>query len=277
MHRHAITALDVSYRPMGNLEFLAHFPWLTAFSFEGPVQSIDGLNYLSDKLRTLGFGGTRKFSLSILERFPNLTNFSVGRPVHDLEVITTLRNLRWVGLGGTLKLTNLDILAELPQLMIVSLESGRCPDLSALASLPELQMLDISSMPTVQDTDLAPIADCVELKHLELYSLPHITALPNLSRLTNLHGAYLETMRSLNSLAGLAAAPNLTYLKVTDDKITPEIFGSLQGHPTLKHVYVVSTKSRREAIRELLPDPPYSWKEKYGADCRAAIYAQRQA
>ncbi|MEN4473132.1 hypothetical protein [Mycolicibacterium cosmeticum] len=276
MREHGITALDVSYQEMVDLNFLAHFPWLTAFTFEGPVESVDGLNYLSEDLRSLGFGPTRKFSLRFLERFPNLTSFGVGRPVKDIETISTLHNLRWVGLGGALRLKDVDVLGGLPNLMIVSLESGTCPNLSALSSLPALQMIDISSMRTAQDSDLAPIADCTTLKHLELYALPQITALPDLSRLINLHGAYLQTMRSLSSLAGLAAAPNLTYLRVEDDTVNPDIFADLKGHPTLKEVTVISTKDRREAIQRVLPNPPYPSSGEYGTQYRAAIYAQRQ-
>lgn len=276
MREYAITALDVSFQGMVDLDFLAHFPWLTAFTFEGRVQSIDGLNYLSEDLRSLGFGPTRKFSIHFLERFPNLTSVGIGQPVNDIEAISTLRNLRWVGLGGAMKLKNLDIIAGLPDLMIVSLDSGSCPDLSALSSLPALQMIDISSMRTVQDSDLAPIADCTTLTHLELYALPQITALPDLSRLTNLRGAYLQIMRSLSSLTGLAAAPNLTYLRVEDDTVDPGIFSALNGHPTLKEVTVISTKDRREAIKDILPNPPYPSSGDYGVKCRADIYAQRQ-
>jgi hypothetical protein len=276
MREHAITHLDVSYRGMVDLDFLIHFPWLAGLTFQGRVTSIDGLNHLSEDLQSLGFGPTRKFSLRFLEHFPKLTSFGIGQPVDDIEAISTLRNLRWVGLGGGLKLTNLDIIAGLPHLMIVSLESGFCPDLSALSSLPALQMIDLSSMRTVQDADLAPIADCTPLTHLELYALPQITGLPDLSRLTNLQGAHLQTMRSLSSLAGLAAAPNLTYLRVEDTTVDPEIFAALKGHPTLKEVTVISTKARREAIKEILPNPPYPAYGHYGIQYRAAIYAQRQ-
>lgn len=277
MREHAITVLDVSFRGMVDLNFLVHFPWLTGFTFEGQVQSIDGLNYLSEDLRSLGFGPTRKFSLGFLEHFPNLTSFGIDRPVKDVDAISTLRNLRWIGLGGAVKLENLDTIAGLPHLMIVSLGSGSCPDLSALSSLPALQMIDISRMRTAQDADLAPIADCTSLKHLELYALPQITALPDLSRLTSLRGAYLETMRSLNSLTGLAAAPNLTYLRVEDMTLDPDMFGVLKGHPTLKEVTVISTNGRREAIKALVPNPPYPSHGDYGVKYRASIYAQRYA
>ncbi|MGV0807910.1 hypothetical protein [Mycolicibacterium setense] len=275
MREHEIAMLDVSFPAMLDLNFLVHFPWLTAFTFEGQVQSIDGLNYLSEDLRSLGFGPTRKFSLRFLERFPNLASFGIGRPVNDIDAVSTLRHLRWIGLGGAVKLKNLDIIAGLPRLTIVSLGSGSCPDLSALSGLPALQMIDISSMRTAQDADLAPIADCTSLQHLELFKLPQITALPDLSRLTSLRGAYLESMRSLRSLTGLAAAPNLAYLRVEDMTLNPDIFGALKGHPTLKEVTVISTPDRREAIKELLPNPPYPSPGDYGVQCRANIYAQR--
>lgn len=255
MDRHGILSLDVTFAEMTDLEFLSYVPWLTALQFGGhKVASIEGLAHLID-LRSLGFTVTRKFSLAILQQFPNLRSLGIG-PVRDIEVVSSLKELRWLGLDNT-KLPTLELLTGLPHLMGLSLGQGSSQDLCALGDLQHLELLDISYWRALQDAALAPVGECTRLKHLELMSLPHITVIPDLSRLVQLDSIWIANMRSLTSLAGIAAATNLTHLFVEDDKIDPDLFTVLRGHPHLEYLAFQSTKARRDAVGEIIQRPTY--------------------
>ncbi|MBN3457556.1 hypothetical protein [Mycolicibacterium mageritense] len=273
MREHHLDTLNVRSSPDTDLDFLQHFDFLTALNFGETMTNVDGLHCLTDKMTWIAWGANRKFSLEVLRRFPHLRVLAVG-PAKDFEVVADLRELCWLSMDNT-GLADLSMVTGLPHLRRVSMGSGKPPDLSALATLPELELLQFDRWRKLGDADLAPIADCVNLRVLEIDSVPNITTLPDMSRLTKLRVVSLQNMKTLVDLAGLAAAPNLTWAWIDSKATTAQSVTPLVGHPKLTSLTVAChTDALCEQLHALIPadvHQKYTWNNTY-IYYRAAMY-----
>ena len=120
-----------------------------------------------------------------------------------------------------------------------------------MAAIPELHTLFLG--PSVTDADLAPLAGFKNLKRLDLTG----------ARLTDAAAGVLAAMPQLEELAltrtgvgnaaleKLGRLPHLRYLEVSESRITPQVFGALQGYAALQ-VFSFSS-ARRLAKSDVQP------------------------
>lgn len=265
--------LHVSHSLEVDLDFLQHFSFLAGLNFGDRIVNVDGLQCLTHKMRWLGWDPGRKLSMAVLQRFPHLRVLAFGKG-KDLDVIGELPELCWLSMGD-IGAPDLNMVTGLPHLRRVSMGSGKPPDLRALATLPELELLEIEGWRKLSDADLAPIADCVNLRALEMDSLPDITTLPDMSRLTKLRVVSLQNMKTLADVAGLAAAPNLTWAWIDSKATTAQSVAPLLGHPSLTSLTVTChTDALCEQLHALIPadvHQKYTWNNTY-IYYRAAMY-----
>lgn len=239
MRPHPDVGLSVLYDAK-DFDFLELFPWLKTFETGAgyyTLESINGLRHLT-QLRELDFPATKKrFSLKILENFPNLIRLGLEHldsKTPDLDTVAASTKLRKLGLRSC-KFDNLDFLRDLPELYWLALNGGRCADLSAITSLPSLRGLVIYQ---TKVQDITPITRCAQLRHLEI-STTAVTELPDLSTASNLRSISLSGLKNLRDISPLLTAPELTYLITgsLNPDLTPEDYAILNNHPTLKYLH----------------------------------------
>ncbi|WP_441958637.1 hypothetical protein [Mycolicibacterium houstonense] len=96
-----------------------------------------------------------------------------------------------------------------------------------------------------------------------------------MSRLTKLRVVSLQNMKTLADVAGLAAAPNLTWAWIDSKATTAQSVTPLLGHPQLTSLTVAChTDAFCEELNTLIPadlDQKYTWNNTY-LYYRAAMY-----
>lgn len=240
MRPHPDVGLSVLY-DANDLDFLELFPWLKIFETGAgyyTLESIDGLRHLT-QLEELDFPPTKKrFSLKILENFPKLTRLGLEHldsKTPDLDIVASCTGLRRLGLISD-NFDNLDFLRGLPNMIWLTLNGGRCSDLSAITTLPSLQSLVLYR---AKVHDLTPTAHCAQLRHLTVMSMASVTELPDLSAASNLRSISLSGLKNLRDISPLLTAPKLTYLITggLNPDLAPEDYAILNNHPTLKYLH----------------------------------------
>jgi hypothetical protein len=156
--------------------------------------------------------------------------------VNDPSVLSGLRHVRPSSLTCTFQHGhgNVDYLADLPLLVVFTLNDARLHDLSAIARHPNLGVLDLT-LPTTA-VDLRPIGQCESLRELRLFGGPtmqpeqlreigQITSLglhdrtasvdvvPHLAHELRLKHLMLRQTDGGQHVAGLLAAPQLDELR----------------------------------------------------------------
>lgn len=241
-----------------DLEFLRHFPTVRSFQADALYHSladIDGLRHLPDDARFIGLGQTKKrLSLAPLGRFTRLTRLYLEGQTKDIEVVSTLGELRSVTLRS-ITLPDLSMLTPLTNLRALDLKLGGTKNLSLL---PELQALDYLELWQVKGlSDLSPIAKLPRLEYLFLQSLRQVEALPHLGGLPALTRLWIETMKGLTDLSPIRDAPHLRQLAVVDmAHLQPDAFAPLVGHPSLESLrFGLGSKRKNEAVQRLVRLP----------------------
>jgi Leucine-rich repeat (LRR) protein len=243
-------SMDQSIR---NLDFLQHFPavrYFAADSLSTRLESIDGLGYLQN-LRGLTLDKpTNTLSLAALRHLPHLNDLYLNGPVRDLEVLAELTHLQVLTLRS-LTLPDLAILATLTRLWRLTLEYGGTNDLDGLSEIQGLQQLELSRVRAL--SNLSPISDAINLQFLSLTDQQQVTQLPYLSKLTQLETIHLGNLRGLTDLRPLLTAPALRYLAVEGRHLEPDHIKPLSQHRTLTHAGIdLSSIKKSQAAYSLL-------------------------
>jgi hypothetical protein len=244
-------SIDESIR---DLDFLQHFPTVRYFAADSlytRLDSIDGLGYLQD-LQGLVLDKPSKSTLSLaaLRHLPHLNDLYLNGPVRDLEVVAELTNLQVLTLRS-ITLPDLSILITLKHLWRLTLEYGGTNNLDKLGEIQGLQQLEMTRVRAL--SDLSPISDATSLQFLSLIDQQQVTSLPDLSALTQLELIWLENLRGLTDLRPLLAAPALRYLSLEGDHLEPDHIKPLSQHRTLTHAGLgLSSIKKSQAARSLL-------------------------
>jgi internalin A len=123
-----------------------------------------------------------------------------GAAISDLQVLSDLKNLKILSLDNT-QVSDLQALAGLTNLQVLSLDNTQVSDLQALAGLTDLQSLALSNS---QVSDLQALAGLTNLQALFLHNT-QVSDLHALAGLTDLQALFLYNTQvsDLQVLAGL--------------------------------------------------------------------------
>jgi hypothetical protein len=146
----------------------------------GALQSLTSLRKLSLRRARLGPNGLER----IIETFPQLDLLQLRECdwLTDLSPLARLP-LKFLILGQTPQITDLEVVRSLSRLMNLSLAEAPIEDLSPIAELKLLRWLSIIDCPNV--ADLTPIANLPRLRRLFLNSAADLDLSP-LRRMRNL-------------------------------------------------------------------------------------------
>ena len=146
-------------------------------------------------------------------------------------------DLDWMAPVRSLILWNVRLpegaLARLPHLAGLSIRGGSSEHLAAIEGCESLVALDVNQVRGMHD--LSAIEALRDLELLSLYGLPRLRSIPSLRNHDRLVYAALGSLKGLETLDGLADAPNLETLSlVRAVKLSERDVERLAGHPTLR-------------------------------------------
>jgi hypothetical protein len=155
-----------------------------------------------------------------------------------------------------------DFYAGLPRLTEVEIDGGSATDVVAVRRARRLKRLAILRAPTL--TTLDWLTDLPFLESLSLFSVPKIESIPSLAGLPRLRFVQLGNMVRLRDLSGVAQAPVLEELRLTQRlAVTAESMKPFVGHPTLARFGWWWDEgvpaSRAKAALDALPLPRPDW------------------
>jgi hypothetical protein len=238
-----------------SLESIASLPELESLQIGSPsLRSFDVLNLLpTDRLLDLrlAYTDSHQPSLKPVSRFSRLKRLRLHGHSKDLDAIGNNCSLESLRLES-IQVQNFDLLKSLPSLREFEFALGGVKHPTALADLDRLSHLSVFQS---RGFDSLPfLAGMRGLESLKLKNLPRIREFPDLRQLRDLRRVYLDNLKSLDALAGLAKAPALhEYLHLVVPPATrPEFFLSLLDHPALRYFTAIyGTRKHDAAIREL--------------------------
>jgi hypothetical protein len=228
-----------------SLEWVAGIPHLRKLRLFAHGLDVSPLGELHE-LRELSLG-VGPVSLAFLSGTPLLETLDVDH-AQDFDAVAGLAHFRSLDIMHP-SITSLDFLAEHPTLegLAISWPAGDVRDLAPIGTIPELRVLTLNDFPHVSTSGFAGIGDCPsltwlrishfpdvadfaalvraqKLRFLELYGMSGLTSLTHLGSCARLEEVRLRESRPADQrLAGVAAAPALTYLEVDDEYPETEI------------------------------------------------------
>ena len=146
-------------------------------------------------------------------------------------------DLQWMEPAEVLVLWNVrlpdGLLARLPNLRGLSVRGGSRQDLSIVRGCERLLCLDVNQVRGLHDLDEVPRLRSLEF--LSLFGQPRVERVPSLAPLEALEHVQLGSMKGLQSLDGLMAAPRLRTLEFSRAvSVGPDDVDALAEHPTLE-------------------------------------------
>jgi hypothetical protein len=258
---------------LAGLEFLRWFPRLRRFRIDHlETVDLDQLQRLPEDLQFLGVGETRRRALDLTPaiRFQHLRELRiVGHKRGLAEIIDANRELEAIALS---RLPVDKVLAEiaLSRLDSLTLKLGSLTDIGWLNNAANVRYLALRQVRGITDVDV--LASFKSLVWLWLDSLGKITKLPDLSgcaALLRVELTALKTLRNVTALNGLARAPQLREVLVSESHLPVAAFKSLAKHPTLERIGVgLGSLRRNDQASALLARPPQRSPEEFAAEHR---------
>lgn len=257
---------DVMLRAYGSydnsivdVEFLRFFPDLRSFQVDVyGLSSIDGLRHLPDDLEYLGLGQTkRRMDLTQIGRFGALTDLYLEGHTKNFDVVSSFAHLVDLTLRS-ITLPDLSALVPLRSLRALDIKLGGTTDIQLLPNIGELRYLELWMVRGL--AELSPVSAVESLRFLFLQALRRVEALPDFSRMPDLRGVNIETMKGLTDVCGLSDATGLEELFLIDmAHLRPEDVGCLVGHPSLRAATIgLGSLRKNETAVEMLGLPRVS-------------------
>ncbi|MET9302970.1 hypothetical protein ABZX66_26960 [Micromonospora aurantiaca] len=261
---------------LSTLRFLRWFPHLRRLSVADLFHLTDltPLHQLDADVEFLDLGETRKpLDLTPATAFRNLRELRIATHHRGLaDLLHTNPNLQGLALWR-IPVDQILPIVTLPHLQSLSLTLGSLTDAEWLTQIPTLSYLAVRNVRRL--TNLEPVTRLPALQWLILNALT-IDQLPDFSPSTALLRVDLDGMRRLrqpNALHGLAAAPRLQDLWVTQSSLPAEAFIPFASHPTLTHVGVgLGSERRNRAAEHLLGRTPPPRDDDYFAATHNLLY-----
>ena len=128
-----------------DLHFLRFFPFLRSFELAVfNLESLEGIEHLSDKLQYFGFGQTKSknFSLRFLARFRSLKELFLEGHKKDFEIVGELQSLERLTLRS-ITLKDLSVLKPLHRLFWLAIKLGGTTNLDLLPEIGSLRYLEL--------------------------------------------------------------------------------------------------------------------------------------
>lgn len=151
----------------------------------------------------------------------------------------TLRDedLSWLGAATSVTAwavrTPIGFWSRLPLLERLDVRGGTALRADFVGGCAGLRWLQINQVRGIED--LGALLSLDVLEFLSLYGLPRVSAIPSMSRLTNLRFAEVGSMKGLDGLGGLLDAPNLEQLTlILAVQLDPGDAEHVAEHPSIR-------------------------------------------
>jgi hypothetical protein len=248
-------------RELARLEFLRWFPRLRRLSISGLHYATDLslLRYLPEDLEFLDLGETKgSLDLAPALRFRRITEFRVvGHRKRLRDVVIQSAELRGLSIW---RLPADKLLSDVtpPHLESLAVTLGSIRNPQWLAEQENLRYLALRAVKGLGNLDI--LKSLRFLEWLWLDGLSAVEMMPDLSSSTRLLRVDLTEMRGLrapDALEGVARAPRLQELLVSESHLPVGAFRSFERHPQLKRVGVgLGSERRNSDVESMLSRPP---------------------
>ena len=206
-----------SNQGLKNLAFLSYLQNLQSLTLHSndSLQDISAITHLK-RLIKLEFLGNPLFDdispICELEQLEILKFSCNQQTIKNIDRLKNLKKLTVLGLSA--QLNEIGFLAELPQLVHLSLSDNQIQDIEALTHLTSLEALNLSFNPV---TDVSPISSLPKLAYLELIGnqIKQVSVLKTLPKLKMLD----LSQNQIEDIDGLASLESLQELKLDKNKI----------------------------------------------------------
>ncbi|PWU44875.1 hypothetical protein DLE60_08200 [Micromonospora globispora] len=246
---------------LATLRFLRWFPRLRRFSVAGlhNLTELAPLHQLDADVECLDIGETHKPL--------NLAPVTAFHGLHQLRIVAHRRGLPELlnanpGLQG-LALWRVPVdqvlpVIALPDLQSLALTLGSLARGEWLTQVPTLRYLALRAVRNLTDLNAVTRLPALQWLWLDALTLDRLPDFGSSSTLLRADCTQMRHLRHPASLQGLAAAPQLRELLVTESRLPVDAFVPFAGHPTLEHVGfgLGSERRNRDAKRLLRRTPP---------------------
>lgn len=258
-------------RTLAGLEFLKWLPGLRRLSISGLYYATDlsALRHLPEDVEYLDLGETLKpLDLAPTLRFTRLTELRVVSHRRNLPQLLD-RNPALRGLSlWRLPVDKVQPTVSLPRLESLALSLGSLHDPHWPAQHPHLRYLALRGVRGVHD--LGVLEHLPSLEWLWLDGLGGVDHVPDLAANRCLLRVDLTGMRGLrapDALAGVAGAPQLRELLVSESRLPVDAFRPLAGFRQLERVGVgLGSNRRNQQVDAILSRPPQRSVSGFAAD-----------
>lgn len=243
------------------LRLLRWFPYLRRFSIAGlhHLTDLTPLQQLSAEVEFLDLGETRTpLDLAPVAAFQGLRQLRIVAHRRGLpDLLNANPGLRGLALWRLPVDQVLPVMA-LPDLQSLALTLGSLTSTEWLACVPTLRYLAVRAVRKIANLDAVTRLPALQWLWLDALTLNHLPDFAACSTLLRVDCTEMRHLRHPASLQGLAAAPRLRELIVTESRLPIEAFIPFVDHPTLEHVSVGLGTERRnhDANRLLRRTPP---------------------
>jgi len=172
-------------------------------------------------------------SLHFLSNFTHLEAISIYGIARNLSVLSNMPNLRSVALCS-LSTIDLKFLHKLKKLEELWLQGLRLKDWNSLRQLKQVKAITLFNLPQ-KDFDF--LEEMESLQVIKLIRCSKVQRLPSLQKSYHLRRVILETVNRLEDLSGIAQAPNLEDIVVSEaDCLSPKAFDCFLNHATIRSI-----------------------------------------
>ncbi|WBB91468.1 hypothetical protein [Verrucosispora sp. WMMC514] len=245
---------------LATLRFLRWFPRLRRFSIAGlhHLTDLAPLQQLSADVEFLDIGETRTpLDLTPVAAFQGLRQLRIVAHRRGLpDLLHANPALRGLALWRLPVDQVLPVIA-LPDLRSLALTLGSLTNAEWLTRAPGLRYLALRAVRKLTNLDTVTRLPALQWLWLDALTLDHLPDFAACTALLRVDCTEMRHLRHPASLQGLAAAPQLQQLLVTESRLPIEAFNPFVDHPTLEHVGVgLGTERRNHQARRLLRRTP---------------------
>ena len=211
VYGHGLTLIDKGIKDLTGLEYAINLKVLVIgeneFSDLTPLSGLTQLEILSIES-----------NVSDLSPIANLTNIKElnlgGSPISDLSPIANFKQLEGISFTDSVPLTDISVLADMENLIGVSMWGPRFRDMSPLVNLPNIEIIDLCGN---EISEIPSLENAPKLKNLYVFG-NNVSDVSILQDLTNLERLNLRD-NDITDISPLAGLTDLKWLDLTGNPI----------------------------------------------------------
>ena len=214
---HGLTLINQDITDLTGLEYAINLKDLVLVDPSETHNGISDLTPISGltQLEYLNIGGKNLSDLSPIANLTNIKGLALGNsPITDLSPIANLTQLEGISFIDYAPFDNISVLADMENLIGVSMWGPRFRDMSPLANLPNIELIDLCGN---EISEIPSLKNAPKLRELYVFG-NNVSDVSILQELTNLERLNLRN-NNITDISPLAGLTNLKWLDLSGNPI----------------------------------------------------------